>query len=132
MLLESSTMARHPFSTLLERKYLEWQIKVGRRSQQEFADYLGVKRASVTMWLNGDHLPERANIDKVANILGPEVYDAFDLPRPNPYLQEINQLFPNLSPEHQRKLADDARRYELNNNAENTKAASKRRKTSTD
>jgi transcriptional regulator with XRE-family HTH domain len=122
--------SRHPFSTLLERKFLEWQLDVGRKSQREFADYLGVNRASLTMWLNGDHLPERANIDKLALKLGPEIYDSFDLPRPNPYLQKINQLFDNLSPEHQQRLAEDAERYSANNH--HTKRSPAKRETRTD
>jgi transcriptional regulator with XRE-family HTH domain len=124
-------MPHHPFSVLLERKFLEWQIEMGgRRSQAEFAQHLGVKRASLTMWMNGDHLPERANAEQLAKILGNEVYDALDLPRPNPYLQKINQVFEKLSPEHQQKLAEDAERYEANN--EHARKSSKVRKTGTD
>jgi len=106
-------MPRHPFSVLLERKFLQWQIDIGeRKSQAEFAKLIGVSRASLTMWMNGDHLPERDNVHKIAKVLGNEVYDALDLPRPNPYLQKINRLFERLSPEHQKKLAEDAERYE--------------------
>jgi transcriptional regulator with XRE-family HTH domain len=124
-------MPRHPFSTLLERKYLEWQIEIGeRKSQAEFAKLIGVSRAALTMWMNGDHLPEMDNIHKLANVLGNEVYDALDLPRPNPYLQKINQLFERLSSEQQRKIADDVERYQSNNHEENAKRSSKERKTS--
>lgn len=106
-------MPRHPFSVLLERKFLQWQIDIGeRKSQADFAKLIGVSRASLTMWMNGDHLPERDNVHKVAKVLGNEVYDALGIPRPNPYLQKINQLFEHLSPEHQKKLAEDAERYE--------------------
>jgi transcriptional regulator with XRE-family HTH domain len=122
-------MAKHPFSTFLTRKFLEWQLEQGEsKSQAEFANLIGVKRTSLTMWMNGDHLPENENVEKLANFLGPEVYDLLDLPRPNPFLQKINQIFERLSPEHQQKLAEDAERYERNNEA-NTKRVSKPRKT---
>lgn len=124
-------MASHPFTTLLERKFLEWQLETGgRKSQAEFAQYIGVKRGTLTMWLNGDHFPERDNVNKLANVLGNEVYDALDLPRPDPNLQSINYRWPNISPERQRKLAELAQQYEAESHEQNTKAASKRRKPS--
>ncbi len=122
-------MPRHAFSVLLERKYLEWQIEKGQRiSQAEFARLMGVSRASLTMWMNGTHLPDLESAKKIANVLGPEIFEALGIPKPNPYLQKINQIFERLSPEHQQKLAEDAERYEVNNEAD-TKRASKERKT---
>lgn len=125
-------MPRHPFSQFLERKYLEWQLEIGRKSQAEFANLLGVKRSSVTMWMNGTHVPDMESAKKLSVVLGPEVFDILGLPHPNPYLQKINQVFERLSPEHQQKLAEMAEHYEANNNEANTKTAPKRRKTSTD
>ncbi len=84
-------MTRHPFSILLERKFLEWQIEQGgRKSQAEFANLVGVSRAAFTMWLNDKHLPDRESAVKLANYLGPEILDALELPRPDPLLQSIN------------------------------------------
>ena len=112
--LLQSIMQRHPFSTLLERKFLEWQIEMGqRKSQAEFAILLGVSRSALTMWMNGTHLPDRESAGKLANFLGPEIYELLEMPRPNPYLQKINQVFERLSPEKQQKLAEDAERYEV-------------------
>ena len=123
-------MTAHPFTTLLERKFLEWQLETGgRKSQAEFAQYIGVKRGTLTMWLNGDHFPERDNVNKLAKVLGDEVYDAMNLPRPNPYLQTINKVFERLSPEQQQKLAEMAERYEVKSNDTNSQRASKERKT---
>ena len=123
-------MQRPPFSLFLERKYLEWQIKIGeRKSQAEFAKLIGVSRASLTMWMNGIHLPEHESVEKLATFLGPEIYDALDLPRPNPYLQKINQVFERLSPEHQQKLSEDAARYETEALKNGSTKISKQRKT---
>jgi transcriptional regulator with XRE-family HTH domain len=122
--------SRHPFSALIERKFLEWQLsQQGRRTQAEFATYLGVKRTSLTMWMNGDHLPEGDNVHKLAIVLGPEVYEVLDQEPPNPYLYKITKVFPRLSPEHQQRLAEDAERYEANNN---TERSSTKRKAPTD
>src|SRR5690348_7245681 len=109
-------MPRHPFSVFLERKYLEWQIEKGERiSQAEFARLIGVSRASLTMWMNGTHLPDIDSAKKIASLLGPEIFDALELPRPNPFLQKINKIFDRLSPEHQQKLAEIAEQYETDN-----------------
>ncbi len=122
-------MPRHPFSTLLERKYLEWQIEKGKRiSQAEFARLMGVSRASLTMWMNGTHLPDMESAKKIASLLGPEIFEALGLPQPNPYLQKINQIFERLSPEHQQQLAEDAERYEADH--DRISKTSKHRKTS--
>lgn len=123
-------MPRHPFAVLLERKFLEWQLEVGRKSQADFADLLGVKRTSLTMWMNGTHLPDIESAKKLSNVLGPEIFDILDLPRPNPYLQKINQVFERLSHEQQQKLTEMAERFAGNNNESNAKRASKERKTS--
>jgi len=120
------------FSEFLFSKLQEFEKQRGQRtSLDKFAEYLGVSRPLVSYWLKGT-LPSLENIQLLAKKFGPEVYDVLGLPRPNPYLQKINQVFEKLSPEHQRQLAQDAERYELNNNAKNTKTASKRRKTRTD
>lgn len=109
-------MPKHPFSVFLTRKFLEWQLEEGEpRSQAEFANLIGVKRTSLTMWMNGDHLPGGENVTKLANFLGPEVYDLLGLERPNPDLQAIIARWDRLSPEQQRRLAQDSARYEAEN-----------------
>ncbi len=107
-------MQRHPFSIFLERKFLEWQIEIGaRKSQAEFAKLMGVSRSALTMWMNGTHLPDRESAGKLATILGPEVYDLLQFPRPNPLLQKLNQIWERIPADKQQKLAQDAERYEL-------------------
>ena len=124
-------MTRHPFSVLLERKFLEWQIEIGqRKSQAEFSKLIGVSRAAFTMWLNGDHLPDRENAGKLASYLGPEIYDALELPRPNPYLQKLSRMWENIPPDKQQLLVEDAERYEVRKDAR-SKKPSKQRKAST-
>jgi len=123
-------MQRPPFSIFLERKYLEWQIEIGeRKSQAEFAKLIGVSRASLTMWMNGTHLPDRASVEKLATLLGPEIYDAFNLPRPDPFLQSINSRWDRIPPDKQQKLAELAEQYEQEAIKNGSKKISKQRKT---
>lgn len=117
------------FSQFLLSKLQEFEKQRGQRTTlDKFAEHLGVKRPILSIWLSGKSKPSLDSVRQLAEVLGPEVYEVLDLPQPNPYLQKINQLFERLSPEHQRKLAEDAEHYEANNN-EHAKEASRKRKT---
>jgi transcriptional regulator with XRE-family HTH domain len=118
------------FSEFLLSKLQDYEKEKGRRvTLDNFAEYIGVSRPLVSYWLKGT-IPSLENIQILANRFGPAVYDVLDLPRPNPYLQKINQVFERLSEEHQRKLAEDAEQYVVKNNAERVQGSSKKRKTS--
>jgi len=71
------------------------------------------------MWLLGQRTVTyeyRLKIARpIADLLGPNAYNILNVVPPNPYLQKINQLFERLSPEHQRKLAEDAEHYQAKN-----------------
>mgnify|MGYP001016956826 CR=1 FL=1 len=86
------------FSKFLEFKYLEWQQKVGRKTVKEFAAYIGVSTSTISTWWHENRIPEGENIQKLASKLGIEVYDALDLPRPDPDLLYIQQNWQNLDP----------------------------------
>lgn len=116
------------FSDFLLAKLQEYEKRMGKRvSLDEFASQLGVSRPLVSYWLKGTK-PSLENVKILAETFGAEIYDVLDLPRPNPYLQKITQLFERISPEHQRKLVEDAERYEEKN--ERSKKPSPKRKTS--
>lgn len=120
------------FSEYLLNKLQEYEKQRGQRtSLDKFAEYLGVSRPLVSYWLKGT-IPSLENIQLLARKFGPEVYDVLDLPRPNPYLSKINQVFENLSEDHQRQLAEDAERYVIGNHAERIQKSSKKRKTAED
>jgi len=70
--------------------------------------------------------PSEKYLPALAEILGNDVYDILGYERPNPHLNKINQLWERLSPEHQQQLAEDAQRYEIEN--ENNPKASRKRK----
>lgn len=116
------------FSNYLLAKLQEYEKRMGKRvSLDEFATHIGVSRPLVSYWLKGTK-PSLENVRILADTFGSEVYDVLGLPRPNPYLQKISQLFERLSPEHQRRLAEDAEKYEVKN--ERLRKPSPKRKTS--
>lgn len=118
------------FPDLLESKFLEWQHLQGKRKTlEEFATYIGVSRPLLNMWMNGHRKPGKESLKILSATLGNEVYDVLGYPRPNPYLQKINQVFEQLSPEHQRQLAEQAEKYQTKN--DNGGISPKRRRTST-
>jgi len=87
----SKLIAMTTFDKLLTIKFIEWQQKQGeRKTVREFAQWLGVAQSTVSMWWNNRSTPQGNFVRLLADKLGPEVYDALDLPRPDPdltYLQ---------------------------------------------
>jgi transcriptional regulator with XRE-family HTH domain len=106
------TNVKRKFADWLEQTFLKWQAEKGKRSSLlEFAEYIGYSRPLISMWLAGQRLPAQDGIKRLADLFGLEIYDVLEIPRPNPYLQKINQVFDRVSPEYQQKLAEDAEHY---------------------
>ena len=104
------------FPNYLTKKFLEWQTELGaRKTLEDFADYLNVSRPLLSFWMNGKRIPNADNLENISAILGNEIYDALDLPRPNPHLQKINRLWEFLPEEIQIKLAKETEKYETQN-----------------
>jgi len=77
----------------LNHKFLEWQYKSGRqRSQVEFCRWIGIPPTSYSNWINETRLPVGTNIYKLADKLGPEIYDILGEPRRMPTERKINWL----------------------------------------
>ena len=82
------------FSQFLENKLIEWQYEIkAKKSLRDFADYLGVTPQLLSMWMNGARKPGYENINKLAEVLGIEVYDSLDIPRPNPVVYKLQSNF---------------------------------------
>jgi len=109
------------FPTFLENQFLVWQQKSGkRRSLEEFAAYLGISQPLLSLWLNGRRKPGSGNIEMLAQVFGPEVYDALDLPRPDPDLQTLSRLWPRLTEETRHAIREKAERYVTENEQSHT------------
>ena len=70
------------FADWLNKKYIEYRGDT-RSTVSEFAEYIGVRQPVMSGWMKkGGKKPDRNNILKIADKLGPEVYDVLGLPRP--------------------------------------------------
>jgi len=118
------------FPEWINRQFVLWQADQGKRKTiEEFAAYLGISRPLLNMWMNGNRKPGAENIKLLEEVFGLEVYDALDLPRPNPHLQKLISVWENLSEEAQMKIAEQAEIYETQNELSRTEKAPQRRKT---
>ena len=104
------------FPEYIEAQFVKWQSAQGKRKTiQEFADYLEISQALLSMWMNGKRTPGHENIVRLAENFGPEVYDALGLARPDPDLTYIDQHWDELSPALRRQLREQAEKYVTDN-----------------
>lgn len=97
---------------LLTRKYLEWQVSAGKRKTlDEFAAYIGISRPLLNMWSNGKRKPGTDKIKSLADMFGNEIYDALDLPRPDPDLHYLQAHWINLPAEARKAIRETASKY---------------------
>ena len=118
------------FSRFFELKFLEWQhSQGGRKNVEDFAIHLGIAQSTASSYMNGKRLPEGETLRKIANKLGLEVYDALELPRPNPYLHIVTRLWEYIPEEIQKRISEEAEKYEAHDTAARVQKAPKPRKT---
>lgn len=100
------------FSEFLERAYLSWQNQSGKRKTlDEFADYIGEKRPLVSAWLNGSRKPGLEKTEHLADLFGLDVYDALDLPHPDPKLHYVTRHWEDIPEDVQRKVTEEVSKY---------------------
>ena len=87
----------------LDSEYWKWQAGDRRKTLIQFAEYLGVEYGALTSWMSGTRKPRRENIVKMAQKLGPSVYDATGLARPG-VVDNSLPLPPDFSPGALEKL----------------------------
>ena len=117
------------FSEWMTKQFVEWQAEQGtRKTLEEFSVYVGVSRPLINMWMNGNQKPGAENIKLLDELFGNGIYDALDLPRPNPHLQKINRLWEFLPEEIQIKLAKETEKYETQNELHRVQKLPKQRK----
>ncbi|MCW5876508.1 MAG: helix-turn-helix transcriptional regulator [Anaerolineales bacterium] len=94
-------------SAWLEQQYLAWQQKKGRRvTLTQFAKQIGISPALLSHYMNGIRKPTRENVHKIANLLGPEIYDILGHLRPDTKLQYISRNWGKLSTAQQQHLIE--------------------------
>lgn len=100
------------FSRWFESKYLEWQAEThSRQSIDDFAKWLGFKRAIVGFWMNGDRTPGQASADRLALKLGSEVYELLNLEPSDLRLVQIEENWDHLTELQRAQLEKQVNRY---------------------
>ena len=118
------------FPELLEQHFLTWQAQQGKRKTlDDYAEYLGVGRPILSLWLSGKRSPGTDSLRVLSAKLGPEVYDVLGLDRPDPDLAYITQHWEELDPDTRRRLRAQTEKYAAQNDM---KRSSKKRKNSGD
>ena len=111
-MLHIMTNVKKSFADWLEQTFLNWQAKNGQRaSLREFAEYLGYSRPLISMWLAGQRLPSDDGIKRLAELFGLEIYDVLEIPRPDPHLQRLEQIWSSLSDKERKALRDEGENY---------------------
>jgi len=114
------------FTILLERAFLEYRIRQTRHrlsvSLNSFANYMDFSPPIVNLWLNGSRLPTQGNVEriipKLVELLDLEVYDFLGLPRPDPDLQRLSQVWPRIPKEYRQELANQGEKYAAENGSD--------------
>jgi hypothetical protein len=103
-----------PFQQLLVDYTLELQNKKGRLiGDTEMARHFKVNYGSYNAWVNGTREPDMSNAIKIAEKIGPQVYDVLGLPRVvssrNPQLRFIVEYWDRLDSDIQKIIYDHVR-----------------------
>jgi transcriptional regulator with XRE-family HTH domain len=105
-------MKYRAFASLLLRQMQQWEIGQGKRATlQSFANHLQVSQPLLSIWLKGDTRPSSEKIELLANKLGNEVYEVLGLPKPDPDLTRLNQIWPHIPEAMRRSIVTQAEQY---------------------
>lgn len=118
-----------PFAQYLEEKFQDWgtkQLKAGKKrvTLTGFATWLGIPQPTVSRWLNGTRTPEGDHVHLLGRRFGLGVYDTLNLPRPDPGLVSLENLYEMLTPKQQREIREQAMRYASENDSDEQQTAS--------
>ena len=95
------------FKDYIIGEYLKRQNELGKILQQnEFGEWLGLSKAQISQYVNGIRVPNHDTLDLLSVRLGPQVYDAAGVKRPDPLLDEIIAVYDEIPPDDQDELFD--------------------------
>lgn len=93
------------FAQWLEKQYLEWAAKSGKRKTlKEFAEHLGISDSLLNYYIHGTRKPSDPTLEKISAKLGDEAYDALNRPRPDPVLRKIKRKWEVLTAEQKARV----------------------------
>ena len=94
------------FPDWFKREYKKWgRSQPGEEDFLAFCELLGYSPAIVLNWLQGDSIPQGAELLSIAGLFGTKVYSLLGKPEPDPELVKIYNSFSHLSGESRSKLA---------------------------
>ena len=94
------------FPDWFKRAYKQWsQSQPGEEDFLAFCELLGYAPAIVLNWLQGDSIPQGAELLSIAGLFGTKVYSLLGQPEPDPELVKIYNSFSHLKGEFRGKLA---------------------------
>ena len=94
------------FPNWFKRAYKQWsRSQPGEEDFLAFCDLLGYSPAIVLNWLQGDSIPQGAELLSIAGLFGTKVYSLLGQLEPDPELVKIYNSFSHLSGESRSKLA---------------------------
>ena len=94
------------FPDWFKRAYKQWsQSQPGEEDFLAFCELLGYAPAIVLNWLQGDSIPQGAELLSIAGVFGTKVYSLLGQPEPDPELVKIYNSFSHLNGESRSKLA---------------------------
>ena len=96
-----------PVSLWLDEKFRAWRAeqRSHRAGVTQFAKYIGIRRDDLNNYMLKGVSPEGERLEKIGQVLGPEIYDRLGLPRPDPQVRQVTEAFMQL-PEAQRGVAE--------------------------
>ena len=105
-------MGRKEFEKFMNMAFLKYDAERGRKSSQaEFAGWLELPPETISRYMRGLTTPSGVNLQKLADRLGPGIYDALGVPRrmPSekryPELARLLESWHELTPDEQEMLA---------------------------
>jgi transcriptional regulator with XRE-family HTH domain len=94
------------FPDWFKRAYKQWsRSQPGEEDFLAFCDLLGYSPATILSWLQGDSIPQGAELLSIAGLFGTKVYSLLGQLEPDPELMKIYNSFSHLSGESRSKLA---------------------------
>jgi len=94
------------FPVWFKRAYKQWsRSQPGEEDFLAFCDLLGYSPAIVLNWLQGDSIPQGAELLSIAGLFGTKVYSLLGQSEPDPELLKIYNSFSHLTGEYRGKLA---------------------------
>jgi len=94
------------FPDWFKREYKKWgRSQPGEEDFLAFCELLGYSPAIVLNWLQGDSIPQGAELLSIAGLFGTKVYSLLGQPEPDPELLKIFNSFSHLKGEFRGKLA---------------------------